>query len=491
MTIGLRNQKLICIVTSSQSAFQSLVTTVSARKKRLHLTYNPKTQKGIPVFDRELTADEKRLIGIGVEKMPCYAYVQFSPEGHPVKVLGSPAAMQSNVECVYDVDLMMSRLLNTMSESECTQLTGLDLSSVQELRGLTQPNQNVIYCVGSDDSETQRLGQSVRHARARSGLTTPVSAVSAQDFGQSTLARLGLSGQDPPFLAVITNSPEGNPSVIAGGGVIRNCSNFTSDAESICNFVTTGSLLSTNSKVSTSGTGTSSGSPLNLDSNNVERQSDGSLGYSLALSNLRRGPDGNASVQLKAYVSESPGSNGSLLSNQTVRPTVQGSQATLEGSIPLNQLEPGTYWVRLEAMDLYSYQKVNAESQVEVRPKAPVAVMPPPSQDRLTPGQQITSGAELRSVDGRFGLACQNDGNLVLYDGNRPVWSTGTHGFNPVLSLDSDGYLRLRDGSGSVLWNSPNGAGGTNCFFLLQTDGNAVLYRSDGSGGGTPVWASH
>jgi hypothetical protein len=71
----------------------------------------------------------------------------------------------------------------------------------------------------------------------------------------------------------------------------------------------------------------------------------------------------------------------------------------------------------------------------------------------LRAGQAIPSGSSLTSPSGRFSLAMQTDGNLVLYD------------------------------NGSFVWNS-NTAGNPGAYAVLQTDGNFVVY----GGGGRPIF---
>ena len=106
----------------------------------------------------------------------------------------------------------------------------------------------------------------------------------------------------------------------------------------------------------------------------------------------------------------------------------------------------------------------------------------PPGQ--LNAGQQITSGTQIASPDGKFVLQMQSDGNLVLrapgnipledthtagHDGtiavmqtdgnfvltapgNIPVWSSGTDGHpGTVLQVQDDGACR-------ALWAGPSGS---------------------------------
>jgi pimeloyl-ACP methyl ester carboxylesterase len=78
-----------------------------------------------------------------------------------------------------------------------------------------------------------------------------------------------------------------------------------------------------------------------------------------------------------------------------------------------------------------------------------------PSPDTLAAGARLYPGQAVQSLDRRFALTYQTDGNLVLYGpGGVPRWSTQ--------AFSSPGYAEM------------------------QVDGNFVVYASNG----TPVWAS-
>jgi hypothetical protein len=75
-------------------------------------------------------------------------------------------------------------------------------------------------------------------------------------------------------------------------------------------------------------------------------------------------------------------------------------------------------------------------------------------QSFLNPGQQLNQGQQIKLNDASFVM--QNDGNAVLYRAGRACWATATNGKGGV----------------SVVW---------------QTDGNLVVYAS----GGRAIWASN
>jgi hypothetical protein len=78
----------------------------------------------------------------------------------------------------------------------------------------------------------------------------------------------------------------------------------------------------------------------------------------------------------------------------------------------------------------------------------------------------------------------QTDGNLVVYQGDTPLWHTGTNGTDASHARLINGRLSVRRPSGSVLWQSTGSAAGA--FLSMQSDGNLVIYRQNL----TPVWNS-
>jgi hypothetical protein len=109
---------------------------------------------------------------------------------------------------------------------------------------------------------------------------------------------------------------------------------------------------------------------------------------------------------------------------------------------------------------------------------------------KLAPPNQLTPGQSLISANGRYNLTLQADGNLVLYRGATPLWSTNTSG-KPVTvaAMQADGNLVLYDAHGHPLWYSgTNGHPGA--FLTVQDDGNVVLYVEAGPLR-WPIWATN
>ena len=48
--------------------------------------------------------------------------------------------------------------------------------------------------------------------------------------------------------------------------------------------------------------------------------------------------------------------------------------------------------------------------------------------DRIQSHREMPEGSFLQSGDGRFKMVVQGDGNLVVYQNNRPIWASNTSG---------------------------------------------------------------
>lgn len=107
--------------------------------------------------------------------------------------------------------------------------------------------------------------------------------------------------------------------------------------------------------------------------------------------------------------------------------------------------------------------------------------------DRLSSLESLPVSAYLTSVNGRYRLTYQADGNLVLSDDVEQVvtWSSGTTGTGAgSLTIQSDGNLVMRDSAGEVVWATYTQARALTRL-VLQDDGNLVL-----SSGSSLLWNS-
>ena len=97
--------------------------------------------------------------------------------------------------------------------------------------------------------------------------------------------------------------------------------------------------------------------------------------------------------------------------------------------------------------------------------------------DRLFPGQELPIGARLESNNGNYKFIMQTDGNLVLYDQNgKAIWASGTN--NIAIQrciMQTDGNLVLYRYDGKAAWSSGT-YGKPNSLLNVQNDGNVVIY---------------
>ncbi len=93
----------------------------------------------------------------------------------------------------------------------------------------------------------------------------------------------------------------------------------------------------------------------------------------------------------------------------------------------------------------------------------------------LTPGQYLKPGQYRRSQNGAYTLVMQTDGNAVLYKGKTALWGTMTNRKASTLMMQRDGNLVVISGRTAV-W-ATNTAGSTNAFLAVQNDSNLVIYN--------------
>lgn len=105
--------------------------------------------------------------------------------------------------------------------------------------------------------------------------------------------------------------------------------------------------------------------------------------------------------------------------------------------------------------------------------------------DTLKSDEQLTKGQFLTSNNGRYQLILQEDGNLVLYEVKRALWSSRTNG--KAVSrcvMQSDGNLVIY-GFNKAIWASRTD-GNAGAYLIVQDDGNVVIYVNDKS-----IWATN
>lgn len=111
--------------------------------------------------------------------------------------------------------------------------------------------------------------------------------------------------------------------------------------------------------------------------------------------------------------------------------------------------------------------------------------------DTLPSGSMLTNDQLLTSKNGLLTLKMQSDGNLVLSQSGKTLWSTNTAGVGTgpyILAMQIDGNLVLYDRNTVSRWDSKTGGQGSQPWRLtLQNDGNAIVYDSTNK----TLWSSN
>ena len=83
---------------------------------------------------------------------------------------------------------------------------------------------------------------------------------------------------------------------------------------------------------------------------------------------------------------------------------------------------------------------------------------------------------------GQYFFILQADGNLVLYKNGGAIWNSGTASKGVTAAwMQNDGNFTLDTANETAVW-SANTQGNPNAFFAFQPDGNLVVYTP------TPIW---
>jgi hypothetical protein len=105
----------------------------------------------------------------------------------------------------------------------------------------------------------------------------------------------------------------------------------------------------------------------------------------------------------------------------------------------------------------------------------------------MNAGTSFDFGDSRTSENGRYTFIFQDDGNLVLYSRNRPLWASNTDGQPAAIcTMQYDGNLVIYDRDNHSLWHSGTW-GNDGSRLIVQDDGNVVIYRPDGAA----IWATN
>ena len=100
----------------------------------------------------------------------------------------------------------------------------------------------------------------------------------------------------------------------------------------------------------------------------------------------------------------------------------------------------------------------------------------------MTSEQTLKKGDRLESQNGKFYLELQSDGNLVLNNDVRVLWSTKTNNGSQLV-LQKDGNLVLTNVNNKEVFSTRTNKGR---YFSVQNNGNLVLYDDNSK----PLWST-
>ncbi|GMU51739.1 MAG: hypothetical protein AMXMBFR33_08850 [Candidatus Xenobia bacterium] len=173
------------------------------------------------VFARgdQLTKRDYSILGFSPYSLPVIALVKMSSFGNPEKVVGEPPIIMREV---HRYDLAAQVIV-----ARWAQWRGLAVpENLAGALALGSPEQ--VYALVVDDDASRRASgvSQVERLRAQHGLTfadLPAIGVTSDFLTEQEYARLGFSAEALPAFLVVQNSPAGNPSVVVGRSLVRNC----------------------------------------------------------------------------------------------------------------------------------------------------------------------------------------------------------------------------------------------------------------------------
>jgi hypothetical protein len=192
---------------------------------------------------------------------------------------------------------------------------------------------------------------------------------------------------------------------------------------------------------------------------------------------------GISASQVNLYWTASSGANSYLIYYKVVNGAFQqiGDIGSNNTSCTVNGLSSGTnYGFDVVASNSGGVTWAPAQS-------ATTLGLPAASDSNLLPNGSLQPGEAIFSPDGRFSLAMQGDGNLVLSAPWGAIWSTNTSGqTGSYATMQSDGNFVVYNGSRSV-WDSGTW-GKPGAYLQLQNDGNMVIYQNGAALWSTNTW---
>lgn len=127
-----------------------------------------------------------------------------------------------------------------------------------------------------------------------------------------------------------------------------------------------------------------------------------------------------------------------------------------------------------------SLKTVALAGKTTTTPPAPTTNTSPPVTPKV--GTTLPEGSSVSSSNGQYETTMQSDGNFVLYDNGRALWSTATSG-NPGAHFiaQADGNAVVYSAAGKALWNSHTAGKGTAPELKVSDAGETDLVSTAGT----------
>jgi len=125
---------------------------------------------------------------------------------------------------------------------------------------------------------------------------------------------------------------------------------------------------------------------------------------------------------------------------------------------------------------------------------ATVSTATPAPSELLMATSELKIAQNLLSINKRFGLDIQSDGDLVVYDNvaGMSLWSSNTKGSQADhLLMQNDGNLVLCTKDESPVWSSQTSSTQGDYYLEMQDDGDLVIYRGIPFGLDVQMWATN
>jgi hypothetical protein len=180
--------------------------------------------------------------------------------------------------------------------------------------------------------------------------------------------------------------------------------------------------------------------------------------------------------------------------NAFIRTAGNGCDAVIDQDLATrNPSDPASYLPAFDSGDHLhpndaGYQAIANAVPIQIFSQATTLAPSNASTDcsvGLTGGQTLAAGNGITSCDGRFQLELLANGNLVINQGTKQLWQSGTEGLQVSEGvMQPTGNFVLYDPTGKPVW-ATNSDGNAGANLLMQNDGNLVIYKNN-----SPVWNS-